>query len=130
MDNDVILFSALRRLGHHEAIFSSERFELDPLSSAGRYRKTHSAPEDGYQAIVLSRDPLALRPWGFSCQRHEFGGACLVSSVDPLSPADAAVSTTMPLSVILCYNVVVNLSFPRRLFWELGPAAAKRHPYG
>jgi hypothetical protein len=91
-EGDVVIFSSFAGLNHHETILQSDRYELDPFATFDRYRMTHNAPEEGYQAIVLRRDPLATRPWGFSCQRHEFGGACLVNSVDPLSPAEAAVS--------------------------------------
>lgn len=33
---------------------------------------------------------MGLRPWGFTVRLHEFGGACLVDSIEPLSPAEAA----------------------------------------
>jgi hypothetical protein len=92
VEGDVVLFAHTSGLGHHETLLPSARYEADPFSSSKRYGKTHRTPEDGFQALILKRDPLVTRPWGFTCQRHEFGGACLVSSVDPLSPADAAVS--------------------------------------
>jgi hypothetical protein len=92
VDDDVVLFAHTTGLGHHETVLPSTRYEADPFSSSKRYGKTHRIPEDGFQALILKRDLLVTRPWGFTCQRHEFGGACLVTSVDPLSPADAAVS--------------------------------------
>jgi hypothetical protein len=39
----------------------------------------------------LRRDPVASRPWGLRVVWDEFGQACLVESVDPISPAAAAV---------------------------------------
>jgi hypothetical protein len=98
VDGDVVLFTHTSGLGHHETLLPSARYEGDPFSSSKRYHKTHRTPEDGFQALILKRDPLVIRPWGFTCQRHEFGGACLVTSVDPLSPADAAVSLHAYLS--------------------------------
>ena len=92
VDDDVVLFENASGLGHHEAVLPSLRYEADPFTSGKRYIQTHRTPQEGFQALVLMRDPLDIRPWGFMSQRHEFGGACLVSSVDPLSPADAAVS--------------------------------------
>jgi hypothetical protein len=100
VDGDVVLFAHTSGLGHHETLLPSARYEADPFSSSKRYGKTHRTPEDGFQALILKRDPLVTRPWGFTCQRHEFGGACLVTSVDPLSPADAAVSLHVCLSVL------------------------------
>jgi hypothetical protein len=92
MDDDVVVFtSSTSDACHYESFFVSHRYEIDPFRSYPRYYKTHSSPEEGYQALRLRRDLLATRPWGFSCERHEFGGACLVSAVDPLSPAEAAV---------------------------------------
>ena len=52
--------------------------------------ETHVLPEDGVLLLQLARDRLSLTPWGFMFSSHEFGGACLVTSVDPLSPASNA----------------------------------------
>jgi hypothetical protein len=93
VEDDITVYNADIALCHHESIVPSPRFEIDPFAVSSRYRKTHSTPEEGFQPIVLQRDPLAQRPWGFSWKRHEFGGACLVTSVEPLSPAEAAVSS-------------------------------------
>jgi hypothetical protein len=122
VDGDVILFTHTSGLGHHETLLPSARYEGDPFSSSKRYHKTHRTPEDGFQALILKRDPLVIRPWGFTCQRHEFGGACLVTSVDPLSPADAAVSLHAYLSELLV--VVSNTSFR---FTGLSRGGIRRH---
>ena len=59
---------------HDETLFPSESYEINPFSFYDRYRKTHVSPEEGYHAIFLQRDPLSTRPWGFVCNRQEFGG--------------------------------------------------------
>jgi hypothetical protein len=57
------------------------------------YLDSHRSPEGGgYSVLRLTRDRAALVPWGFTVRNHEFGGACLVNSVEPLSPAENAVS--------------------------------------
>ena len=43
---------------------------------------------------------MSLKPWGFTVRLHEFGGACLVDSIESLSPAEAAVSI-LSVSVLL-----------------------------
>lgn len=91
-EGDVVLFAPATGLGHHETILPSKRYEAAPFSSSTRYCRTHRTPQEGFHALVLRRDPLADRPWGFECCRHEFGGACLVETVEPLSPAASAVS--------------------------------------
>ena len=68
------------------------RFTCDPFSLSSSYRLTHVAGESAYTVLILKRDALAVRPWGFSTCLHEFGGACLVTSVVPGSPAEEAVS--------------------------------------
>jgi len=90
MDGDVVLLTPASGIGHYETLLSSRRYEMDPFSEAAGYTTTHTFPE--YNFLSLKRDPMAQRSWGFSITRHDFGGACLVSSVDPLSPAEAAVS--------------------------------------
>jgi hypothetical protein len=94
-EDDITVYNDAKAFCHHERIVPSARFEIDPFTSSSRYRKTHYTPEEGFQAIVLQRDPLAQRPWGFTWKRHEFGGACLVNSVEPLSPAEAAVCSIL-----------------------------------
>ena len=91
-ENDVVIYSTSNIGCHYETLLLDERYEIDPFMSCRQYAKTHSTPEEGYQAIVLQRDLLGRRPWGLTCSRHEFGGACLVDSVEPLSPADGGVS--------------------------------------
>ena len=90
-DNDIVIYSTSNIGCHYETLFLDERYEMYPFMTCRQYRNTHYSPEDGYQAIVLRRDMLGRRPWGLTCVRHEFGGACLVDSVEPLSPADAGV---------------------------------------
>ena len=90
-ENDVVIYSTSNTGCHYETLLLDERYEIDPFLSCRQYCKTHSTPEEGYQAIVLERDILGRRPWGFTCSRHEFGGACLVNNVTPLSPAGRGV---------------------------------------
>ena len=68
------------------------RFNTNPFDENSAYRQTHQKPEMGVRALKLKRDVMAMQPWGLSVKRHEFGGACLVTSVDPISPAAASVS--------------------------------------
>ena len=70
-------------------------FDSNPFDENSPYRQTHQQPEVGVRALKLRRDVMAMQPWGISFKRHEFGGACLVTSVDPISPAAAAVSNTV-----------------------------------
>ena len=92
LESDVVLITPNRGLGHHETLFSVSRYEFEPFAESSDYRVTHNTPEDGLHVLRLERDPFAKRSWGFTVRRHEFGGACLVESVDPLSPAETAVS--------------------------------------
>ncbi len=70
-----------------------KRFVSNPLEEGSPYHATHRSPaRGGYSVLRLARDKMALRPWGFTVRLHEFGGACLVDSIEPLSPAEAAVS--------------------------------------
>jgi hypothetical protein len=99
LDGDVSLHcSNYHSLQRKEMItpMQEKRFTLFPFEYIdgqleSRYAKTHISPDDGVQCILLKRNAIATRQWGFSIQRHGFGGACLVSSVDDLSPAAAAV---------------------------------------
>ena len=52
---------------------------------------THHHPE--VVLLSLIRDHSAQIPWGLEVSRDEFGHACLVTSVVPMSPAAEAVST-------------------------------------
>lgn len=69
------------------------RFLANPLEMDSCYLSTHRSPaRGGYSVLSLKRDRMGMKPWGFTVRRHEFGGACLVQSVEPLSPAVGAVS--------------------------------------
>ena len=69
-----------------------QRFILNPFDrESSKYFQTHRSPREGYRVLQLERDALALRSWGFEFAYHDFGGACLVTEVEPFSPADAAV---------------------------------------
>ena len=71
-----------------------KRFVANPLKEGSQYHDTHRSPaRKGYSVLRLTRDRMGLRPWGFTVRLHEFGGACLVDSIEPLSPAEAAVSS-------------------------------------
>lgn len=70
---------------------ASKRFVKDPFANSSNYHQSHFPPEFGCQVLQLTRDPSALRSWGFSFKYHELGGACLISDVEPLSPAGSAV---------------------------------------
>ena len=70
-----------------------KRFVANPLEDGSPYHDTHRSPaRKGYSVLRLTRDRMGLRPWGFTVRLHEFGGACLVDNIEPLSPAEAAVS--------------------------------------
>ena len=77
---------------HHEALLPSRRFEIDPFTETPAYSSTHYTPKEGFHYLELTRDIPTSLPWGFTVKRHEFGGACLVESVQSLSPASSAVS--------------------------------------
>jgi hypothetical protein len=79
-------------LEHFEALLPSPRYELNPFAASQVYSTTHRTNGEGFQVVELRRDPVAQLDWGFTVDRHEFGGACLVTSVDPVSPASSAVS--------------------------------------
>ncbi|KAL7554506.1 hypothetical protein ACHAWF_017963 [Thalassiosira exigua] len=68
-----------------------QRFAANPLEDGSPYHATHRSPaRGGYSVLRMTRDPMGLRPWGFTTRLHEFGGACLVDSVEPMSSAEAA----------------------------------------
>lgn len=90
-EGDVVLVTPSGGFSHHETIYRGSRFTVSPFGSDSDYGVTHRTPSEGFDVILLSRDPNAEHPWGFEFRRHEFGGACLVTSVDPLSPAASAV---------------------------------------
>lgn len=91
-EGDVVLVTPLPgSLTSHENIYSGPRFSVSPFASDFDYGNTHKTPSEGFDVILLTRDPNAQHPWGFTYRRHEFGGACLIVSTDPLSPAASAV---------------------------------------
>jgi hypothetical protein len=90
MAGDVVLHAPQIDMGNCDMLLPSNRYKSDPFSANSQYCKTHRTPSEGYQLLVLKRDVMARSSWGFSCYLHEFGGACLVKHVDPLSPADTA----------------------------------------
>jgi len=70
-----------------------KRFVANPFEEGSPYHDTHKSPSrGGYSVLRLMRDRTSLRPWGFTVRLHEFGGACLVDSIEPSSPAESAVS--------------------------------------
>lgn len=70
-----------------------ERFIMNPFGSkVSPYHQSHVSPKEGYSVVQLVRDRLCLKTWGFSFCRHELGGACLVTNIEAISPATAAVS--------------------------------------
>ncbi len=115
-DGDFVLFSPEDYQTSFEMNGSKpKRFVTDPfeLKCKSAYSRTHQSQEDGgFQILQLSRDRLALRSWGFSFCCHDFGGACLVVNVEPISPADSAElvssgSIRAPLrtnDMIICVN--------------------------
>jgi hypothetical protein len=79
-----------------------KRFVANPLEEGSPYHETHRSPaRGGYSVLRLTRDRMGLRPWGFTVRLHEFGGACLVDSIEPLSPAEAAVSSTLSNIILI-----------------------------
>lgn len=71
----------------------TKRFIPNPFDEGSPYLATHRSPaRGGYCVLRLLRDRTYLRPWGFTFRLHEFGGACLIDSVEAMSPAEAAVS--------------------------------------
>ena len=69
-----------------------KRFVANPFEEGSPYHDTHTSPSrGGYSVLRLTRDRMSLRPWGFTVRLHEFGGACLVDSIEPSSPAESAV---------------------------------------
>jgi hypothetical protein len=103
-------------LGSYEGIVPSNRYTVHPFERRSNYRSTHVTPEEGLTLLQLTRDPMATRSWGFRISRDEFGHACLVEGIDPLSPATAAVS--MPLFRSRVVGLEVSLKFRHCLFYR------------
>ena len=102
-DGDFVIISPFQSESAHDilSIFHQgpngggmpKRFVANPLEEGSPYHATHRSPaRGGYGALRLLRDTTSSRPWGFTVRLHEFGGACLVESIEPSSPAEAAVS--------------------------------------
>jgi hypothetical protein len=101
--SDEVVLTTARGIGHHEESLPSEIYSRNPFSaSSSDYETTHHTPEEGFHFVRLQRDPMAMRSWGFSVRRHENGGACLVKSVDLMSPAENAVSFFEPY-ILACF---------------------------
>jgi hypothetical protein len=60
-----------------------KRFIDEPFSNGSTYRDTHIVKE----TVELRRDAMAQIDWGFEFSYHDFGGACIITKVDPISPA-------------------------------------------
>ena len=93
-EDDVVLISPLDGLNVSalERInIASPRFNAAPFREGSSYTETHRNPSKGLRVLKLTRDAMDRRPWGLTIKWHEFGGACLVDTIAPLSPADAAV---------------------------------------
>jgi hypothetical protein len=88
-EGDVVL-SGEAGFTHHEAFLTGKRFAIDPFVVEPAYKDTHYLPGEGTHTLKLSRDAMAVIPWGITFEHHDFGGACLVQSVDPNSPAAQA----------------------------------------
>jgi hypothetical protein len=74
---------------------STQRYTIHPFHPQSPYISTHVLPDPlgGHTVLVLKRDPCSTMPWGFDFKHDEFGHGCLVTHVQPLSPAAAAVRT-------------------------------------
>lgn len=101
-DNDFVILSPFQSETLHDVLRTNnhlkmpKRFVANPLEVGSPYHATHCSPaRGGYSVLRLRRDRASLRPWGFTVRLHEFGGACLVDNIEPLSPAEAAVSTLL-----------------------------------
>ena len=93
-DGDFVLSSTADYTSAFEVYGSNpKRFVMSPFDTeSSLYHKTHfSQKECGFRVLQLTRDRVALRSWGFRFCCHDFGGACLVTEVEPMSPAESAV---------------------------------------
>ena len=122
-EGDIVIFSPFQSEStgdllslHHQGPGGTipKRFVANPFEESSPYLETHRSPDrGGYSVLRLTRDRVGLRPWGFIVRLHEFGGACLVQDVEPLSPAEAAVSkeTTRDLNEGHLYTRRVDIAF-------------------
>lgn len=107
-DGDFVLFSPEDYACAFEIYGSNpKRFTMYPFRG-DCYQQTHvSQKEGGLSVIQLTRDRLALRSWGFRFCFHDFGGACLITEVEPMSPADSAVSRCS-FAIATCLVIYIN----------------------
>jgi hypothetical protein len=89
--SDVVVYTSLYGIGHHETLLPSRRFAVDPFSTSQRYHSTHKSLMEGCEVVRLKRDTSVSKDWGFDWARHDFGGACLVTSVNDNLPASISV---------------------------------------
>ena len=94
-DGDVLLYGPQRGANQFETALPGGRYSLCPFADGSSYRTTHHHPE--VMVLSLVRDHSAQIPWGLEVSRDEFGHACLVTSVQPMSPAAEAVSSSRGL---------------------------------
>ena len=90
---------------------ASKCFVNDPFAKNSTYHQSHVSPEAGCKVLQLTRDPSALRSWGFSFKHHEFGGACIISNVEPLSPAGSAVRQFKDACLIRQHTLTISASY-------------------
>ena len=115
-DGDFVLFSPEDYACAFEIYGSNpKRFTMYPFRG-DCYQQTHvSQKEGGLSVIQLIRDRLALRSWGFRFCFHDFGGACLITEVEPMSPADSAVSKcsfAFVYCLVMCmYSCLIGFYF-------------------
>eukprot|EP00804_Cyclotella_cryptica_P007386 CCRYP_002601-RA/>CCRYP_002601-RA protein AED:0.16 eAED:0.16 QI:1171/1/1/1/1/1/4/1309/1304 len=99
-EGDVVIISPFQSENAHDLIstfhqsqhgFPPKRFASNPFEPSSPYHVTHISPaRGGYSVLRMTRDRVGLIPWGFTVRNHEFGGACLVDSIEPSSPAEGA----------------------------------------
>jgi hypothetical protein len=89
---DIMMYGPHRGMGHYETLLPSRRYILHPFAAHSNYCTTHCTPQEGFTVLCLQRDPSARQPWGFGVIRDDFGNACLVEHVQPMTAASAAVS--------------------------------------
>mmetsp|Transcript_15773 Transcript_15773/g.29755 ORF Transcript_15773/g.29755 Transcript_15773/m.29755 type:complete len:166 (+) Transcript_15773:109-606(+) len=115
MDGDFVLYSPFDYTTASEIYgVDPKRFTMHPFRG-DHYKSTHISPtEKGLDLIQLNRDSLGMRSWGFRFSYHDFGGACLVTEIEHMSPSDSGVSISatiehnrLPFFVFL--SVIFNM---------------------
>ena len=128
-DGDFTLFSTADYTSAFEVYGSNpKRFVMSPFDTeSSLYHKTHfSQEEGGFRVLQLTRDRLALRSWGFRFCCHDFGGACLVTEVEPMSPADSAVRIKGLMHFIFLLFRSVHLSRSALSFYQVFIGSGKQ----